>query len=71
MNFRQIAMVAAGVLLSLQAHAQYAEVPQQPDSTLVLTLDDALKASTEPWFVKRIYGKLNEKLRAGNQSSAI
>ena len=25
-------------------------------------LDDALKASTEPWFVKRIYGKLNEKL---------
>ncbi len=35
------------------------------------TLDDALKASTEPWFVKRIYGKLNEKLRAGNQSSAI
>lgn len=35
------------------------------------TLDGALKASTEPWFVKRIYGKLNEKLRAGNQSSAI
>ena len=28
------------------------------------TLDGALKASTEPWFVKRIYGKLNEKLRA-------
>ena len=27
------------------------------------TLDGALKASTEPWFVKRIYGKLNEKLR--------
>ena len=26
------------------------------------SLDDALKASTEPWFVKRIYGKLNEKL---------
>lgn len=26
------------------------------------TLDDALKASSEPWFVKRIYGKLNEKL---------
>ena len=35
------------------------------------TLDGALKASTEPWFVKRIYGKLNEKLRAGNQSSMI
>ena len=43
MNFRQIAMVAAGVLLSLQVHAQYAEAPQQPDSTLILTLDDALK----------------------------
>ena len=28
------------------------------------TLDDALKASTEPWFVKRIYGKLNEKLKS-------
>ena len=27
------------------------------------TLEDALKASTEPWFVKRIYSKLNEKLK--------
>ena len=27
------------------------------------TLDRALEASTEPWFVQRIYGKLNEKLR--------
>ena len=27
------------------------------------SLDDALKASTEPWFVKRINGKLNEKLK--------
>jgi len=26
------------------------------------SLDDALKASTEPWFVKRIYSKLNKKL---------
>ena len=26
-------------------------------------LDDALKASTEPWFVQRIYKKLNEKLK--------
>ena len=26
-------------------------------------LDEALEASTEPWFVKRIYGKLNEKLK--------
>ena len=27
------------------------------------TLDGALAASTEPWFVKRIYTKLNEKLK--------
>ncbi len=27
------------------------------------TLEDALAASTEPWFVERIYRKLNEKLR--------
>ena len=26
-------------------------------------LDEALAASTEPWFVKRIYGKLNRKLK--------
>ena len=26
------------------------------------TLDEALKASSEPWFVKRIYSKLNGKL---------
>ena len=25
-------------------------------------LDDALRASTEPWFVKRVYSKLNRKL---------
>jgi len=28
------------------------------------TLDGALEASTEPWFVQRIYRKLNDKLRA-------
>ena len=27
------------------------------------TLDGALKASTEPWFVERIYKKLNDKLK--------
>lgn len=27
------------------------------------TLEDALAASTEPWFVERIYRKLNEKLK--------
>lgn len=30
------------------------------------TLDGALKASTEPWFVKRIYKKLNDKLMKEN-----
>ena len=28
------------------------------------TLDQALAACTEPWFIERIYSKLNEKLRA-------
>ena len=27
------------------------------------TLDEALAASTEPWFVERIYKKLNDKLK--------
>ena len=27
------------------------------------SLDEALKASSEPWFVERIYRKLNEKLK--------
>ena len=27
-------------------------------------LEDALKASTEPWFVENIYSKLNEKLKS-------
>ena len=27
------------------------------------TLNGALEASTEPWFVERIYRKLNEKLK--------
>lgn len=29
----------------------------------LFTLEDALKASTEPWFVERIYRKLNDKLK--------
>ncbi|HAJ66141.1 MAG TPA: NUDIX hydrolase, partial [Clostridiales bacterium] len=27
------------------------------------TLDEALEASSEPWFVERIYKKLNEKVK--------
>lgn len=30
-------------------------------------LEDALKASTEPWFVRRIYSKLNKKLEEISQ----
>ena len=37
---------------------------KQDENTAVawFSLEDALKASTEPWFVERIYGKLNAKL---------
>ena len=27
-----------------------------------VTVKEAVEASTEPWFQKRVYGKLNEKL---------
>ena len=30
-------------------------------------LDDALKASSEPWFVDNIYSKLNEKVKLYDQ----
>lgn len=30
------------------------------------TLEESLKASTEPWFVEHIYGKLIEKLKTLN-----
>lgn len=33
------------------------------------TLDEALKASTEPWFVKHIYKKLNDKLKIYDKKS--
>ncbi len=29
------------------------------------SLDEALAASSEPWFVRRVYSKLNQKLRQG------
>lgn len=39
--------------------------PCEAENTAVawFSLSDALAASTEPWFVERIYKKLNEKLR--------
>lgn len=36
--------------------------PEENAAVAWFTLSDALKASTEPWFVQRIYKKLNEKL---------
>lgn len=33
------------------------------------TLDEALKASTEPWFVNHIYKKLNDKLKIYDKKS--
>ena len=43
MKFGRIILVLAGALLSLPLLAQYQQKPQAEDSTLVLTLDDALK----------------------------
>ena len=43
MNLRQMVLVLAGAFLSLPLLAQYQQEPQAEDSTVVLTLDDALK----------------------------
>ena len=32
------------------------------------TPEEALKKSTEPWFVERVYGKLVEKMKKNNQA---
>lgn len=49
----------------LEADEQEALTPKLDENTKVawFALDDAVKASTEPWFRERIYTKLNEKLR--------
>ena len=36
--------------------------PDENTGVAWFTLEEALKASTEEWFVKNIYGKLNQKL---------
>ena len=36
--------------------------PDENSGVAWFTLEGALAASSEPWFVRRIYGKLNEKL---------
>ena len=43
MILRQMVLVLAGMFLSLPLLAQYQQEPQAEDSTVVLTLDDALK----------------------------
>ena len=39
--------------------------PAENSAVRWFSLDEALAASTEPWFVSRIYRKLNEKLAGG------
>lgn len=43
MDFRHLLIALAGSFLSISAFAQYQEAPPRSDSTLVLSLDDALK----------------------------
>lgn len=38
--------------------------PDENSGVAWFTLEEALQKSSEPWFVKRIYGKLNRKLEA-------
>ncbi len=37
--------------------------PDENSGVAWFSFDESLKASTEPWFVERIYKKLNEKLK--------
>lgn len=39
--------------------------PDENSGVKWFTLDDALKACSEPWMVNRVYSKLNEKLKNG------
>ena len=46
--------------------------PDENSAVAWFGLDEALSASSEPWFRERIYGKLNEKLKetAGKRTEA-
>lgn len=42
--------------------------PDENSGVKWFSLEEALKACTEPWMIERIYKKLNEKLRCGEQA---
>ena len=49
-------------LLEADEHDALTVCEEENSGVRWFTLEDALKASTEPWFVERIYRKLNDKL---------
>lgn len=49
-------------LLEADEHEKTAVKADENSGVAWFTPEEALAASTEPWFVQRIYGKLNEKL---------
>lgn len=50
-------------LLEADEHEALTACEEENSGVRWFTLKDALAASTEPWFVERIYRKLNEKLK--------
>ena len=50
-------------LLEAEEEEQVSVKPDENSGVKWFTLDEAVAASTEPWFQARIYSKLNEKLR--------
>ena len=40
--------------------------PDENSGVTWFSLDQAVEASSEPWFRKHVYGKLNDKLRSGD-----
>ena len=50
-------------LLEADEEEQLISKPDENNAVAWFSLEDALKASTEEWFVKNIYSKLNAKLQ--------
>ena len=51
-------------LIEADEHDPLTVCPEENSGVRWFSLDGALAASSEPWFVERIYKKLNTKLRA-------
>ncbi|MBQ7455316.1 MAG: NUDIX hydrolase [Clostridia bacterium] len=51
-------------LLEADENEALAAKPDENSAVAWFSLDDAIAASSEPWFRERVYGKLNAKLRA-------